>query len=688
MNILIPHKWLLDHLETDATPEQIQKYLSLSGPSVERIYDREGDRVYDIEVTTNRVDSMSVRGIAREAAVILKRAGIKAALKPAKLPSIKPTTKTFKPTAETIKPTAKNLPLPKIVNSPDLCNRILAVVLHGVEASPTPDWMTTRLKQVEQNIHNSMVDITNYITHDLGHPCHAFDYDKIMAKGGKIIVKEAKAGKKFVTLDEEKYQTLGGEIVFENQAGEIIDLPAVKGTKNTSVSNSTKNILLWIENLDAKKVRFASMSHAIRTVAAQLNEKNVDPHLGKSAMLKGIELYQQLTGAKMASELYDEFPHKVKLEPVTITHNKIYNYLGVELKAEEIKTILTDLGCKVEVKEGDGTKYDGTQYVVQPPTFRQDLQIPADIVEEIARIYGYHNLPSTLMTGPIPIHKPTDADFTSEDEMKNFLANIGWQEIYTYSAVSQEVALQSVHDIEKHLKLLNPLTEDHVYLRRSLIPSLSQAIKANPQRKNLSVFELTSTYQPQAGKLPSQDLKLGLVSSNNYRDFRRDVEALLSQFYIEEVIVGEEQKPESDFYQQQAPLLVKAEDEQMVELGAIYLLQNGLLGAQLDYQTLLKLARKYPHYQARTKTSTIIEDLTFTLKPNSKIGRVISSMAKAHELIKRVELKDSYQQNYTFTLCYQHPQKNLSTEDVQPVRKKVVATVKNNHDGELVGELK
>jgi phenylalanyl-tRNA synthetase beta chain len=671
MNILIPHQWLMDHLETEATPNQIQKYLSLSGPSVERIYNRAGDQVYDIEITTNRVDSMSVRGVAREAAVILKRAGIEATLKPVKLTPIKIETES-------------NLPLPEIENNADLCNRVLAVVLKDVDDSPTPDWMADRLKQIDQQVHNSMVDITNYVTHDLGHPCHAFDYDKMMDKGGQIIIKEAEAGKTFVTLDGEEYQTLGGEIVFENQAGEIIDLPAIKGTQNTGIGPNTKNILFWIENLDAKKVRFASMSHAIRTVAAQLNEKNVDPHLGKTVLLKGAELYQQLTGAEIASELHDDFPNKRKLSPVHLTQTKIHDYLGVKLEPDEVSQILTDLGCGVTTKQQEQT----TEFVIQPPTFRNDLQIPADIIEEIARIYGYHNLPSKLMETKIPTQQPEETNFRLEERVKNFLADIGWQEIYSYSAVDEQLAQQSGYKCGQHLKLLNPLTEDHTYLRRSLIPSLNQAIEANPQQKQLSVFELASLYHPQSDKLPDQSLKIGLVSTQDYQSFRADLESLLAQFYISQVKIGPEQKSASDFYLQQAEIKGKSQKkEDPTKLGQIYVLTNGHLAAQIDYQALIKTAARYPQYQAPAKTSSIIEDMTFTLEPKVKIGRVLESIQKTHDWVQRVELKDSYKRNFTFALYYQNPDRNISTEELQPIREKVAETVEKQYAGELVGQV-
>jgi len=300
MNILISQNWLSEHLQTNAKVKDIQKYLSLSGPSVEHLYQKKLssgiiDTLYDIEVTTNRVDMMSIAGIAREAATILKRAGFATKLLHKKYPLIKQNSK-------------QSLAVPEIVYQTDSVKRVMAVVLDGGKPQVSPQLIQDRLVEIEVNVHDAIIDITNYITHELGHPCHVFDYDKIMAMGGKIIIKEAGVGKKFITLDGVEHQTVGGEIVFENPAGEIIDLPAVKGTANSGVDNNTQRILFWFESLDAKKVRHASMSHAIRTIAAQLNEKNVDPYLAKQVLSYGVELLQKLAKLKVASKVYDYFP--------------------------------------------------------------------------------------------------------------------------------------------------------------------------------------------------------------------------------------------------------------------------------------------------------------------------------------------------------------------------------------------
>ncbi len=656
MNILIPHKWLLEYLDTKATQEEIQKYLSLCGPSVERIYQIQGEPVYDIEITVNRVDSMSVYGIAREATTILNQFNINAKL--------------IEPNFEKIKVNksiADQTKLIKVHNDPTLCDRTSYIILKNIKRTPTPKWMAKRLKQLDMKIHDSAIDITNYVTHELGHPCHAFDYDKLMKIGGEIIIKQAQKGKKFTTLDGTEYTTVGGEIVFENKKGTIIDLPAIKGTANTSIDNNTKNICLWIESLDPQKVRFASMTHNIRTTAAQLEEKGVDPHLASQVLLKATQLYQKLCQADIASEIIDEFPGDKAPSSIKVKYNTIEKYLGLKLKQSKIKKILQDLGCKTELSSN--------QIEVTPPTYRPDLTIPADIIEELARIYGYHRLPSIVMDTEIPLNKQKGVDFEIELKAKKFLAYTGWQEIYTYSMVSEVLAKQSGFTPEQHLKIQNPLTQDRVYLRRSLIPSLREAILHNPTVKYLNAFEIANVYHPQDKKLPKEELHLTMVSNQTYRKVIGYLEALLEHFY-QPIIIKQNSNNKAD-------ILTKKEQ---YRIGKIQY-NNKITAIDIIWEDFLKIARKHPTYHPKVKTSPIIEDLTFKFKQHTNIGEVINQIEHVHKFISQITLKDIYESNYTLCITYLNKDNNLTNQDVESIRKKIVNFVENKYQAELIGEV-
>lgn len=665
MNILIPHTWLLEHLETEATPQEIQRLLSLSGPSIERIYDRDGDQVYDIEVTTNRVDSMSVRGIAREAAVILSQAGVPAKLKPLQIPEI---AKSTEQNGE-----STHLSFPKIENDPAVCKRITCVILSNIEHTSTPPEMAKRLQQIEQNIHDSVIDITNYITHELGHPCHAFDYDKIMALGGVIRVVIADAGKPFTTLDGVSYKTVGGEIVFENQKGEIIDLPAIKGTANTAVDDSTTKVLLWIESIDHQKVRHGSMSHAIRTVAAQLNEKQVDPHLASSVLARGIELYMSHCNAQVASPVYDDFPGKTNPIAVVTPYKVFSRYLGIELSREKITALLEQLECQVSFDETTSS------FHITPPTFRPDLEIPADIVEEVARLYGYHNLPSTLMNTEIPLNKPSGTNFDFEHTTKRILADLGWQELYTYSLVSEELAVEDGFTIEEHLKLQNPLTDDRVYLRRSLTPSLHEILDNNSEHRELSIFEIANVYHPQPTGLPREELHLTLLGNKTYREVRGVMESLLETYFITECHV----RPLTEATGE----IVVTQNGVEHSIGTIFITKKDRVAVDIIVSKVLPLLKTHPTYQPLPKAAAVTEDLTFVIPEKTAIGPIIAEILKSDQLVKKVELTDQFKQNYTFSIQYLDPEKSLSSIEVEPIRKRIVQAISEKFSGSLVGAL-
>lgn len=675
MNILIPHSWLLEHLTTDVKPTELQKLVSLCGPSIERIYEREGESVYDIEITTNRVDSMSVRGVAREAAVILQQFGKTAQLKPSTLPDLL----SLKPTR-----VEDELPLPKVtLKTPD-CYRTLAIILRDVTRSATPDYMAKRLLQTDQNVHDAVIDITNYITHELGHPCHAFDYDKIMALGGEIIVTEAQPGKKFTTLDGAEFTTLGGEIVFENPAGEIIDLPAIKGTLNTSITADTKNILFWLESLDAKKVRVTSMSHAIRTVAAQLEEKQADPHLAEQVLVRGVQLFQKHCHAKIASAVYDAFILPRSPKPISVPLSTVNTYLGLELPKPTIIQILTELECTVKL---DATE---KKLLVTPPTFRQDLEIPADIVEEIARIHGYQNLPSTLMSTEIPLIKPDLVNFDLEFQLKHSLADRGWQELYTYSLVSEALALQAA-PLAQHLKIANPLTDDKAYLRRSLLPSLQttaqEMLMSLPAGSILKVFELANHYTPSntAAELPIESLRLALVSNQSYREVAGELQSLLQTLYRPDFVILHSKKNHQSATVQLTGKLGAAQTLPVQTLGTISQLKNGWWGVDLEMAAIVAAAQSHPVYQPTAKNAALIEDMTFKLPAKTTVGSAMQCIGMQSSWIESVTLKDQYQQNFTFTVTYRDAQDTLTSERVTPIRKLIAAAMKNSLHAELIG---
>lgn len=678
MNILIPHTWLLEHLDTQATPEQIAEYVSLCGPTIEYIIpwspedapesDTPQEVIYDIEVTTNRVDAMSVRGIARECATILPEFGIDAKLK-------------SPPFHQALHQAyAGGTPLDiRITNDSDLNHRILGIKLSNLTIGPSPQWLQDRLKQVGQRSLNNIIDITNYTMFEYGHPIHAFDYDAI-AQSGQIIVREAKAGETFTTLDDKTYTCLGGEVVFDDGNGTIIDLPGIMGTKNTVVTDDTQNVLLWIESVDAKKIRYASMTHGIRTQAAVLNEKDVDPNLADNTILRAIQLYQDLCNATIDSHIYDDFPIKPERITTQLSHPLLESYLGISIEPTRVKDILQKLDCEVEIHPDS--------YSITPPTFRShDLQIPQDYIEEIARIYGYHKLPSNLMATTIPDRTswrdPEVVDSYLEQHLKQLLAGFGLTEVYTYSLINQQQAQTSEYPLEQHLKLKNPLSDDHVYLRRSLTPSHLTFLQDNAKHDSLAIFELAKTYQPldqQTSQLPNERLDLLITSTHGYPHLKGILDALAQKLHLDlQVLPATEQTsptlPSSDLWIPTNTAIIHINTPEPTSLGHIGQLntEKPTFACYLDVQTLLHHANLHPSYQAPSGFTPIIQDFTFTLPEHTHIAPILDSITNLDPLIETCHYLGSHQQNHSIRLEFASPTQQLTDEQVQPVRQKIQA---------------
>jgi phenylalanyl-tRNA synthetase beta chain len=645
MNIYILDSWLREHLKTDAKPRDIAKYVSLCGPTFDRTEKYNNDWLYDVEITTNRVDAMSVYGIAREAAAILPQFGIKARLKPLKINKI----------------TQKKDIGIKIVNDEKLCHRILAVKLEKAKLGNSPKLIQKRLIAAGQRPLNNAIDITNYIMWEIGHPIHVFDYDKV---GKNIIVREAKKGEKITTLDNKTYQLMGGEVIFDNGKGKIIDLPGIMGTANSVVTKNTKNLLLWIESVDPTKIRYASMGLSIRSQAAILNEKSVDPELGLTAILAASELLQKTTQAKVASRLVDIYPNRKKTKTLKTDINFIQDRLGVEISKTQISDILKSLEFEPKWKEN--------QLITTVPSFRnKDVGISEDIIEEIARIYGYHKLPSEIMKGEIPVGN-YDSPFKFENRLKEYLCATGGNEVYTYSLVPKNWVDQNA------LRLKNPLGTDTEYLRTSLLSSLVDAARKNRHEKNpFHLFEVANVYRPRKGDLPEECMMLaGVFFDFDYREAKGIIEGFLENIRINASLELDEKK----YFKPSHYLSIKVDKETIGELGV---LENDLIYYEFEVEKLRKKSKPHSAYKPIPKYPAQIEDITLILPERTRVGDVVHSIKSSDKLISKAELVDIYKDAYTFRVNYLHPNKTLTDLEVEKVRGKMLKQVKKKFGATL-----
>lgn len=642
MDIKILDSWLREHVETNAKPLDIAKAMSLTSASIEKVEPYGKDWVYAAEITTNRVDMASVRGIAREAATVLPHFGFAAKLLPLKLPTIK-------------KETKENLPLTinvdkKLVNR--VCGIILAVDLHN-----SPDFVKERLESAGIRSLNNLVDVTNYVMLEIGHPAHVFDYDRL--KNHLLNIRESQKGETLITLDRKQHTLPGGDIVADNGEGEIIDLLGIMGTENSVVTSATKRILFFFDNNDPWRIRKTSMGLAIRTNAAALDEKGVDPELAMDALLRGVTLYKEWANAKILSDIIDIYPNKPKEHTITVQNEKIQKIIGVAIPISQSEKILKSLGF--------GIKINSSSLTATVPTWReQDVTIEEDVVEEVARIYGYHNIPTALppFTQAVPYHQNKNP-FYLEQRLKELLKDIGFTEVYTYSMVSEDLFEGPLNTA---ITLKNPLDAQHMYLRKTLTPSLLEVTRENKSYDAVHIFEIANTYHKKKKDLPDEIRKLALVMKGNDGTFyhaKGILEVLCKEFGITDLTVAESQVGgigASIYFGKNY-------------VGDIIVMDENLVTLEINFDTLLAKSNMKKTFTPLAKYPPITEDVSFVLEQTVKTGDVIQEIQKQDVLIQHVSLLDIYEDTRTFHIVYQDKQKNLTTEEVAKIHERIVSAL-------------
>lgn len=649
MNIKIVDSWLREYLKTKASCEAIAEKLSLSSVSVEKIEKVAGDLIYDIEVTSNRVDLMSVIGIAKEAAASLTQSGI-----PAEFIDLTP------------KPKSKSqdkLPL-KIESDPKLVNRITTVLME-VKIGESPKFIKERLEECGIRSLNNLIDVTNYVMRETGHPAHVFDFDRLNSE--KMIIREAKKGEKIITLDEKMHVLEGGDIVADNGKGQIIDLLGVMGTANSVVTSNTKRILFFLDNNDPNRIRKTSMRHEIRSEAAVINEKGVDPELARVALMRGIELYEQIASGKVISEILDIYPNKPKKRNVSVSKEKINAFMGIDIPLKTSIEILQKLGFKTTTK--------GDLLEAEVPFSRlNDVFIEEDLIEEIARIYGYQRLPSVLPPlNSITSYHMDKNEFYWEQRIKNALKYWGFTECYTYSMISEDLFEGPTSDA---VEIKNPLSEDMTYLRKTLIPSLLEVIKENKGKDEVKIFEVANIYEKRVGELPRERRMIaGIIKKSNVSFFEAKgiAEQLFKDLGLKKIVFKN-----SEYGGIGSSVYI---DESY--LGEIELLESNLVNFEFNLEKLIKNASLNKKYKKLAKYPPVIEDLAIIAKEDIRTAQLIEEIYMQSNLIKEVSLLDQYKSTRTFHIVYQSDEKNLTTEEAAKIREKILSSLEKKFEAKL-----
>ncbi|PWM70898.1 MAG: phenylalanine--tRNA ligase subunit beta [Bacillota bacterium] len=632
------------------------------------------DVVFDINVTANRPDCQCILGLAREVAAVLG--------KPLKMPDL-----TY--SADGALKTSEKLSVAN--EATDLCPRYIGHYVGDVVIGKSPKWMTKRLASVGIRSINNIVDITNFVLTEIGQPMHAFDYNHIGGK--KIVVRRARDGEKITTLDKKEF-TLSHNNLVICDAEKPVALAGVMGGLNSEIEDDTKEIVFEAAKFARDNIRKTSRALGQRSDSSARYEKGIDAYTAEIAMNRALHLISELGCGKIACDGFDVPKQELKGKIIETSVSKVNGVLGIEVPAETIAQILGRLNFECEIV--------GDKLTVTAPLYREDVESYQDLAEEVIREYGYEHIKPTLL----PSAAITNGGLTDEQKdvnnVKDFFCRCGYNEIITYSFVSEkEFDLYSI-DKKDMVKILNPLGEDIGVMRKSLLPSMVSAIAKNLNRKNDEgrLFELACVYETSAeSELPKQPSRLafGAFGKEDFFTVKGVVQALLKEFSAERKIVYK--RSAKTYLHPTVSADVYAEGVCIGSFGALHPMiaeKSGIdkkvFVGEFDYELLAETFNKKVVYKAVSKYPAMERDIAVTVDEKVLCGDLMETITKnAGEHIGGVKLFDIYRgdqvaagkKSMAFNLVFSSLERTLTVEEIDAAMQNVLSALKAEYGAEL-----
>ncbi|HEY0703567.1 MAG TPA: phenylalanine--tRNA ligase subunit beta [Candidatus Acidoferrales bacterium] len=482
---------LKEFVEVKASAEDLRTRLSLAGIAVDAIDETAAGPVLDAEITANRPDCLGHLGIAREVAAIYRT-------------PMKPFHPTLKESAEKVSDATR-----VDIEAPELCGRFTARVIRGVKVQPSPDWLRQRLEAIGEKSINNVVDVTNYVMFELGHPLHAFDFDKLAEH--RLIVRRAQPGEKLKTLDGGE-PNLTKDMCVIADAQRAVSLAGIMGGANSEISFSTKNMLIECAWFDPISIRRTSKALGLRSEASYRFERGADPEMAELASRRAAELIQQIAGGEILAGVVDIYPHRQTEKKIELSRKELLRVMGADVPDRDIEQILSALGFHaVRIDSNRGS--DGSIAAIwesRAVSWRQDVTRSIDLIEEVARHYGYDKFPPRLPPAKIAAHRLAHAE--AQDRLRERIVALGYQEIVEIPIVDTKRDELFREEGWIPATIGNPLAEDAAVMRSSGTVSMLRAVgwNLNHGQRNLRLFEIGKTYELRNGEpVETQILTLG-----------------------------------------------------------------------------------------------------------------------------------------------------------------------------------
>jgi phenylalanyl-tRNA synthetase beta chain len=666
----VTYSWLKNFVDIKTSPQELAEDLTMAGLEVVALEEIGGpacrtgrDFVLEIEITSNRPDWLSVLGVAREVSAIY---------------SLKLNEPKFKEPK-----TRGSYPINIAVSNKQDCPFYSARIISDVKVGPSPEWLKKRLESLGCRSVNNIVDITNYCLFELGQPLHAFDLDKLGQK--EIRVRRANAGEKIVTIDGQT-KLLGPEILVIADRHNPIAIAGIMGGKETEVTSETRNILLESAAFNPLLVRRARQKLGLQSESAYRFERGIDLEAVSQASLAAQELILKLASGS-PSGLRSLGQAKVSHPAINLEVAYLNKVLGTAISPARVKQILSKLGLRVK------TKTRGI-FCVKVPGFRQDLSLPIDLVEEVARIYGYARIPPTL-----PSVKPGRKVSDKRDlvgGIKNILCGLGLSEAITYSLVDRDLLKKSGIKTEGELiEISNPLSREQEVLRPALLPSLIRvlAYNLNQQQEKVGIFEISDVFFTERNAVKEEPvLGVALCGTDTFfsgQGLNKDeitlvhlkgvLEGLFNRLGVKNFDFGFPEGNQTDILINRQPAGFMLDLEPQI-LNAFDIKNRQVVLAQVNLQKLFAGVNLEKKFLTIPKYPAITRDISLVINEGVPVKELLAAIAtKSAPLLNQVKIADYYQgkqipvgwRGLTISCIYRSDSRTLTEEEVAPVHNNI-----------------
>ncbi len=666
------HEGIIILPEDAPVGEELRKYLSID------------DVVFELEITPNRPDCLSHIGIAREISAYYKRK--------VKYPKV---------ILNTVNEATSDV-IGVDILAKEKCRRYSAKIIRNLKIGESPKWLQERLKSIGLNPINNVVDATNFVMMEYNHPLHAFDLNKV--SGNKIIVREAKDGEKIITLDNEERTLEAGELVIAD-GGKALAIAGIMGGKNSSIDGGTTDILLEVAHFDTYSIRKTSKRLGLSSDSSYRFERGVDLEDAEVVLNRVASLIQEIAGGEILYGISEKYHNKYQKREINLDLAKLNKFIGKTLTLEQVGDILTSLSIEI-ISNNNGI------LTVTPPSYREDLTRPADLYEEVIRMYGFANIEAKM-----PIENIKGGEVFKETEIvdgyKRKLVDIGLQEVINYSFIPKDATQKIKMEVNNTIEIMNPISEDMVIMRPTLIYSLLSNVRDNFNRNifDLNLFEVGRVYLgKEDSKLADEKVKVGIAvagkkdkelwnvkpESYDFYDLKAYVEGFLEGIGLKKYQVY---RSENQSFHPGRAVDIKVGKDLLGTYGEIHpdvadnldIKKYRVNIAEFDAETLNKYASKKIKYEGIVKYPAVERDLAIVLDKEILVGSMLSEISKISDLIEKVELFDVYEgekientkKSVAINILLRSKKGTLTEEEVTNTINMILETINKKYKGEI-----